>query len=120
MAFDWDDVVALAPSLSAISAEAQALILAHVALQVGPVKWGALQDAGSIYLAAHLGTLALNAAGGSTQAVGPVVSQTVGPVSRAFAVLTTTAGGGSFDSTSYGQEYARLRALLPTRFGLLA
>ena len=117
MSVSWDDVAALSPSLAAVSAEAQALIIAMVDRQVGEAQWGDLFPDGQILLAAHLGALTLNTAGGSSQAVGPVVSQTVGPVSRSFAVLTTSGAAGSFDSTTWGQEYARLRRMLPVRVG---
>ena len=118
MALSWDDVVALAPGLSEVSAEAQALIIEHVELLVGPKKWGGLVDMGQRYLACHLGTLALQAATSGGQAVGPVVSRTVGPVSHTFAVLSSGTTAASLATTTYGSEYAALRRLLPSRFGL--
>lgn len=115
MSITWADVVELAPDLSTTTVAAQNLILAHVALQVGPTQWGTYEAMGQLYLAAHLGTL--QARGGSA-AVGPVTSETVGPVSRSYG-STATAAAGLLNSTPYGSEYARLRALLPTRFGMV-
>lgn len=115
MSVTWDDVVALAPALSDVSADGQTQILATVALQVGPNQWGTLQDAGQLALARHLGTLTLRGSGASS---GALVSETVGPLSRTFAAPVLTAG--AFGSTPWGAEYARLRALLPALFGLFA
>lgn len=114
MAIVWTDVTAAAPALSAVSSTAQTQILAAVALQVGPNQWGALQTDGQLALARHLGAVALQPVSGA----GPVISETVGPVSRSFANLAQTSAG--LESTPWGREYARLRALLPTRFGLFA
>ncbi len=120
MSIDWDDVVALAPALEDLEEAAQDLILEHVALLVGPKKWGRLQDMGQIYLAAHLGTLVLrSSAAGGSQAVGPVQSESVGDVSRTYAVLGASGGGlgASIGSTDWGREYRTLLTLLPSRFG---
>lgn len=114
MAIDWTAVTALAPALSAVSTDGRTQILAQVALQVGPTQWGTLQDAGQLALARHLGTLALR--GGASS--GALLSETVGPLSRTFAAPVLTAG--TLGSTPWGAEYARLRALLPAVFGLLA
>jgi hypothetical protein len=114
MSITWSDVTALAPSLIAVSVAGQAQILATVALQVDSSNWGDLTDAGQLALARHLGSLALRPASGA----GPVISETVGPVSRTFANLTAI--GASLDSTPWGSEYARLRALLPCNFGFFA
>jgi hypothetical protein len=124
MAVTWTDVVALAPSLVDVPVEAQTLILAQVARQVGPVKWGAWVDDGRLYLAAHLGAMYLSAdeaGGGGGSVVGPVQSETVGPVSRTFAILSSSAGSSSaaFDATAWGQEYKRLRSLLVSTVGLV-
>lgn len=120
----WDDVIAIAPALDTLTSEQQAAILTHVELRVSPAKWGKLVALGQTYLAAHLGML-LQRAGEATggQTVGPVVSETVGPVSRTFSVLSTfaaaTSGDGAYTSTDWGQQYLELRNSLPTRFGLV-
>lgn len=111
----WTDVLAIAPTLT-IPTAAQTLILAQVTRQVGSVQWGDWQADGQLYLAAHLGTVALRGTGGVS---GQVTSETVGQVSRTFST-TSLAAAGDTSTTSYGVEYARIRALLPTRFGLLA
>lgn len=121
----WDDVVQLAPALEDLEQATQDLLLDHVERLVPASKWGDVVDIGRMYLAAHLGTLVLRASssgGSSSQAVGPVVSETVGQVSRTFAVLSSTSGGGfegSLTSTTWGREYVELRRTLPARFGLV-
>lgn len=119
----WENVFALAPALEDVSAAGQAEILAKVEREVRPGPWGAAVDDGRLALARHLGVLALQAQSSSTggaSTVGPVQSETVGPVSRSFAVLSGGSSGSSgttFDATSWGQEYKRMLRLLPGRFG---
>jgi len=110
----WSDVTAIAPELSDVSAQGQAAILAHVALQVGETEWGDYAAMGQAYLAAHLGALALSSAG----AGGAVQSESVGTVSVTYAVNAAVLGAG-LDSTTWGREYSRVRALLPCTFGLV-
>ena len=120
----WAMVCALAPALSTVTLEAQTEILADVEREVAPSKWAGAVDAGRLALARHKGVLALAAAssgtGGGT-VIGPVSSETVGPVTRTFAVSSSTGGsassGGTLDATAWGQEYKRLRKMLPARFG---
>jgi hypothetical protein len=109
----WTDVVAIAPELSSVAVAGQTLVLAAVGKQVGAGQWGDLQKEGQLALAAHMGTLIKRAAG----AVGPVVSQTVGPVSRTYAVIASAAS--SLGSTSWGSEYQRLIMILPAVRGLV-
>lgn len=120
----WDDVLLIAPGLSSLEEDSQDAILLHVQRLVAPAKWGDLLDMGMTFLAAHFGTLVqrstATAGAGSSQAVGPVVSETVGPVARTFAVLTSGSGAGgdaSLTSTNWGREYVELRRMLPSRFG---
>lgn len=117
----WDNVTVLAPALAALEEESQDLILDHVKRLLAPSKWGDLIDIGQAYLAAHLGTLVLRTSttGSSSQSVGPVVSETVGSVSRTYAVLTAGSGLGttSLSTTDWGREFINLRMQLPSRFG---
>lgn len=114
MSVTWADVTALAASLSTVPIAGQTQILATVALQVSASQWGALQDAGQLALARHLGAVSQR----PTSGAGPVLSETVGPISRTFANLSSS--DAELQSTPWGAEYARLRRLLPCRFGLLA
>lgn len=110
----WNDVSAIAPELATtVSSNAQTLILAAVGKQVGSGQWANLQVEGQLALAAHMGTLVKRAVG----AVGPVISATVGPVTRTFALIA--GAHGSLGSTSWGQEYERLLLLLPACRGLV-
>jgi len=117
----WADVVLIAPGLSSIDEDSQDAVLAYVQRLVAPAKWGDWVDMGMTFLAAHYGTLvqrSLATSGSSSQAVGPVVSETVGPVARTFAVLTSSSGSGdaSLTTTNWGREYVELRRSLPSRF----
>lgn len=111
----WDDVVAIAPSLSAVSAEGQAIILDFVELQVTEGQWGVDRARlGRIFLAAHLGSLAITTA----TAAGPIASETVGPLSRTY--MAAAASAGATGATSWGKQYQAMRMALPARFGLTA
>lgn len=121
----WSAVIVLAPALSAVTSEAQTEILADVEREVAPSKWGSAVDAGRLALARHKGVLALAAASsgdGSGAIVGPVASETVGPVSRTYATTagsSTASASGTLDSSPWGLEYKRLRKMLGARFGLV-
>jgi hypothetical protein len=110
----WNDVLAIAPSLATgVSSGAQTIILAAVGKQVGSGQWDTLQTEGQLALAAHMGILVKRSAG----VVGPVISETVGPVTRTYALLSSALG--SLGSTSWGMEYQRLMQLLPSCRGLV-
>ncbi len=101
LGIDWDDVALLAPELASLDEDAQDLILGMVDAQLSE-DWEDLRDTAALYLAAHLG--ALTKRGGSA---GAVQSESVGQVSRTYAV-SMAAGAGLYGSTVYGQEYERL------------
>lgn len=111
----WADVVALAPALSTVGATRQTQILAEVGREVDGDAWGDLAVDGALYLAAHKGTVTLLslAGSGAGASVGPVTSESLGPMSRSYGALSS--GSSSIDPdlarTSYGLEYARLRRL---------
>jgi hypothetical protein len=109
----WADVAAIAPELASVSVSAQTIVLAAVGKQVGSGQWGDLQTEGQLALAAHMGTLVKRSAG----AVGPVIAQTVGPVTTQYAMLAGALG--SLGSTAWGQEYQRLIMILPACRGLV-
>src|SRR5688500_9353808 len=103
MAIVWQDVVNIAPELSTLPLASQTAILADVALQMNADAWGSKLDLGSKWLAAHLATVGPRRSGVG----GPVVSESVGSVSRAYAA-SVAAGASQLGSTSYGLEYERL------------
>lgn len=108
MAITWaSDVVAIAPELASVVTATQNKILAFVDLQFNTTLWGDKLDMGKTYLAAHLGTLSRRAGAG-----GPVVSESVGQVSRSYAA-SIASGAAMLESTSYGLEYKRLLRQLP-------
>lgn len=83
-----------------VAAATQSAILISVDLEV-PTDgvWGDLRDIAARYLAAHLATL------GKSRGRGPLTSQTVGPLSRAYGGMLQF---GELGLTSYGLEYLRL------------
>lgn len=102
----WATVTAIAPRLSTVPLASQTAILGQVDRRVAAPEWGALYADAKAYLAAHLGALYQRGAAGG---VGPVSSMTVGPTSVHFATPALGATGDSLLSTSWGQEYLRLR-----------
>lgn len=115
----WADVVGVAPASASVSAAGQALILEFVEEQLDPVTWGNRLKAGQTYLAAHLATLpgVITALSGGGGAAGPVVSESVGQLSRSYANLTSAGSSRtsatSTDMTPHGREYLRLVRTLP-------
>jgi len=111
MAITWADVEAVAPELSAVALATQTAILAQVNSELSTSVWGTKIEIGRAWLAAHLGTLA-----GIEEGGGAVQSETVGAVSRTYAVSS-----GDYSSTAYGNEFQRLLMQLPAaRFGISA
>jgi uncharacterized protein DUF4054 len=109
----WEDVIAIASELADLNEDAQDMILAYVNDWVQPIPFGGEASSklrlARAYLAAHYGSL--TSQGGSTSA-GPVISETVGDISRTYASGVSTAlssGDALLDSTVYGKNY---RALL--------
>lgn len=91
---NWDDVTAIAPELASFDATAQDFILEFVNDSFDSRDWkaSALKLA-RIYLAAHVATIS-NQGGDLT--AGPVISETVGGISRTYAnVMTGVAFSGS-------------------------
>ena len=109
MEITWDDVVAIAPELAALSAEAKASFLAHVnasfnlaAFSDDPLVATPQLRLARILLGAHLGTLGIRAqsSGGGT---GEVTSETVGGISRTFKVSSSAEVMEGLDLSAYGQ-----------------
>lgn len=111
MAITWADVEAVAPELATVALATQTAILAQVNSELSTSVWGTKIEIGRAWLAAHLGTLA-----GIEEGGGVVQSETVGAVSRTYAVSS-----GDYSSTAYGNEFQRLLMQLPAaRFGISA
>lgn len=113
----WENVVTIAPELAVVPSATQAMILSHVALQLAPRAWGDRFDMGSTYLAAHLGALWKRSSEGGI--AGPVSSESVGDVSRAYAIFSPTGSDALLDVTPYGKEYRRMQMQLPARLGIV-
>ena len=126
MAITWADVVLLDASFADVPAPNQADILATVDLLVAEGLWGDRWPLAQRYAAAHLARgllddLAAAAEPGSGH-VGPVTSESVGPISVTYADYGATVPGTSswFDiwkTTRWGRMYLGLVAVNP-RFSI--
>lgn len=113
MAITSSDVLLIAPELSTISGGQWTAILAQVTMQMDATAWGTWLDKGAVYLAAHLATMTKRVG-----TAGAVQSESVGSVSRSYAV-SSSVDGAALRSTSYGMEYSRLLNLLAAARGPL-
>ncbi len=98
------NVLIIAPELSSVAAGTWTLILADVAAEVSSSVYGANQERAQRYLAAHYLTL-INSS--SKQSSGPVVSETVGQVSKTYA--QSSMSKNDYSSTVYGQTFLGIR-----------
>lgn len=101
----WSDVVAFAASLSSTPASQQLDVLEFVNRWIAPESFGGEEShtlrMARIYLAAHLAT----ATAGNSGVTGAVTSESIGGMSRSYAVLAADSG---LDKTSYGGVYKNL------------
>lgn len=105
MAATVAQVRAIAPEFATVSDSDVQAFLDDAALQLNASIWGAKRDLAHKYLAAHLlGTARPDLA----MAAGPVQSESVGQVSRSYAVQTSAQPGSQFDATRHGREYRRM------------
>lgn len=118
MAATRETVLVRWPTLSEVTDQAQwDAALADAALQVAPSVWGEFADLAQAHLAAHLLFISHPEFGASGQ-VGPVASETVGSVSRSYAVTAAVASRIDYGRTLPGQAYLRLRAILGISFSV--
>lgn len=78
------------------------LLADEVPCHVNEAQFGSCATKAQALVAAHLLTLGL---AGSTSPTGGVTSESAGGVSRSYASAPTTAAGGFWASTSFGQRY---------------
>jgi len=116
VSFDWDAVIVMAPELSALSTDAQDEVLAAVNDEVDAVAFGTAEraDRAGLWLARHLGTMALTKWGGGSA---PVSSVSAGGVSKSFSIGSQLQD--TLSLTKYGLEYLRLVRLFCPRFAVL-
>lgn len=111
----WPDVTARAPELAGtvVPLASQAAILADVDSRVRHPDWGGRAVQAKALLAAHLATMLRR--GG---AVGPVVSNTMGPGAVTYGAGPS--GEEILNATSYGAEFLRLRRSIAALRGPVA
>lgn len=101
MAISWTDVVAIAPHLSSTPVATQNAVLAMATRWVSDVSWGVHADDGRTYLAAHLASSSV-----SGNQAGPILSETLGPMSRSYAGAGLPPGvKGSLALSTYGATF---------------
>lgn len=103
MAATLADVRRIAPEFAAVSDDDVTAFLADAALELNASTWGTLYDRAHALVTAHL---VAQANPSLASASGPVASESVGGVSRSYAVAAPSAGrwGGS----RFGVELYRL------------
>lgn len=125
MAIVWTDVEAIAPELvGLVPVPTQTYFLAKVDREIDDTAWDDIADDGRRYLAAHLATRYVAGASGASSAgaVGPIASETLGPMSRSYGTLGAMSGSsqtGDLTTTRYGLEYLRMINLLPSALGFV-
>lgn len=100
------DIIARAPELASLSDSAFTTAIADAALQLAPDFWGDILDLATVYLCAHM--LAVQNPSVVSGGAGPVSSESVGPISRSYAVKAVD-DAEEYATTRWGLEYVRLR-----------
>lgn len=108
----WGNVVGFAPELAALAPETQDLVvaMANEAFPVASMFGAAQHRMLRLNLAAHFGTLEKRRVAG---VAGPLVAESVGGVSRAYAQSTTTSR--VFVGSSYGDAATQILAMSGAR-----
>lgn len=94
----------IAPELAALPAADLESHLARAARQLDSTEWGELYDDAQALLAAHLACVANPQLAAPA---GPIASESVGSVSRSYAVAAPSAAG-PYGATRHGVEFKRL------------
>ena len=108
------DVIALAPELAATDSGRMAWAVAEANTRLTASFWTSgemgpsRQTMGRALYAAHIL---------SAKLTGPVSSETVGPLSRTYAIKAPSEDLDELDSTMYGRRYRRLIRFHPGRIG---
>jgi hypothetical protein len=105
MAHSREDIISRWPALAEVGEPREwAAAIADAEAQVSVATWGVLYDLGCTHLAAHLIMLS------HPEAIEPIVqSESVGSISRSYAVASPPAGDAALGRTPAGVEFRRLR-----------
>lgn len=114
MSITATNVKARAPEFASLSDSVVEIFMDDASARIDLDMFGDLYDLGHLYLTAHLLSVAYPAL---ATASGPVQSETVGQVSRTYAVSAASSSGGGYN-TKWGAEYKRLTRSIPYRFGV--
>lgn len=108
-AITWSDVTNIAPELSTVAVAAQTDILAYVNVALNVELFGGeshpMVKLLRIYLAAHFGTVTKS---GGSGALGPVIAESGGGLSRQYGSSVVNGSDPLFDKTNYGQTFRLL------------
>jgi hypothetical protein len=115
MSIAWSDVTAIAAELSTVPTGTQNYFIAHVDKQIDDIEWGDMADDGRRWLAAHLGAVYNQSAG----AAGPVVSESLGPMSVSYAASDSGSIDDELGTTKYGRYYLHMMRLLRGNLGFV-
>jgi hypothetical protein len=110
-----ENVRRIAYEFASLTDEEIAPFIADAETELGFDAWGVLYERGLMYLAAHL-LAAARPDLYSTSPSGPLQSETVGQVSRTYAV---TASSTNYSTTRFGSEFERLRRSLGLSIGVI-
>lgn len=105
-----DDVIAIAPQFSEEEPSRINYFLSQAALFINRTIWGPKADAGQAYLTAHFLASTPSASGGAA-AAGPLASESVGGLSRSFAV-PSMGNASDYTSTAYGRVFEQMKRTL--------
>jgi hypothetical protein len=99
----------IAPELASVSTSDVEGFLTDAALELDAAFWGDIYDRAHALVAAHLAAVAHPELAAP---VGPIVSEAVGSVSRAYAAPAGAPSAGAWGTTRFGLELTRLRRQL--------
>jgi hypothetical protein len=105
MAVVRTDVTNRAPEFASLDPSVIQLAIDDATLQVNRTVFGAKADLATVYLAAH--NLSVSYPQYITQ-VAPVSQESVGEVSRSYAVTPQASSFSAYGATKWGREYLRL------------
>jgi len=107
MSVSASDITSRFTEFASVSSTIINLMIDDAELSVNRAVWGLKADLATIYLVAHLLTLAGQGTGGGS--TGAVIEKKVGDLTKKFASPQMKSTDSGLGSTSYGRLFLRLR-----------